>query len=402
MWHILTDSFFAETKEDFLARFPGRVCAFDHLNPVQDDDLLLYIGLVFDPASVATQFCEIRSRLFPSSRFRHVHVVLLNCIPLCHKHESKGPLRSLEALFHGREQLATLEWIGLSGNSRGIDAVLMQCVIATFAHVVPDPFAFVFLTEEDRQHWQKTADVNGRPCLLLTSPGMPWNYRHLLLVDYTGEATQEFLERPPINNCYVSLYSPFLIHPSDYYERFAHVLYHCGLRWTPMEIPPTRDVRLLLTPLFTVPTPNTDRQLIVLASPDSETQRAIASLFDRRLFDIKIARPPSTCRLILQVFQHVETEYPNAAATIVESRGVVNGFLYTKLAMRFRDDKPVTRISNLKDNFVPSLEDSRLTAWISLPPVEIDKWGLLSDASLYYERTKQSRCWAIHRAFHQL
>jgi len=316
--------------------------------------------------------------------------------------------------------------LGLEGDGTGLDGAIIRCAISSLEYVVPEPAVIVFMNEADRLRWQPHADALGRPCMLFFSPDLPWKHRHLFFVDYTGEHIQEIAELKTNVPCHKSLYMPLVCKNSAHFAGLSQILYHCSLPFLQLPTQQPRFVKMVITQLFVRPAEVPNKMLVILASEDPETQRAIRVLFDDRLFDVHLAHASTNQPGIYQTFQMIETQHPDATIYIVENKAVVDDHIQYRLAMRFRQDKPVVRIRTPEKNFIPSLEDARPTAWVSIPPMPLDQYTIdlyrlvkgatdpimcyrmvtqredISDAVIYYQLTGQSKAWAIHQGFHAL
>lgn len=425
-WHILADSFFDDTAADFFARFPRFTCRYDpdHV-PIREGDVLVYLGLVFDAGSMATHLLQIRKLLRPPVLFANIRIVLFSCFDPVGTIQGTPTRQDIQNVIDAWADIAELCWLGFGGDGKGFDGEMIRCVLATLEYINPEPVVLVFANESDRHRWQPHADFFGRPCMLL-SPGLPWRHRHVLFVDYTGKHIQEFADMRIRTECTKSIYLPFMREILSHCQGISHVLYHCALPYLNIPIIHHRFVKLFVSQLFVRPVPVEHKTLVVLSSADSETRRAICALFDGRVFDVYATEECVRIRNILRTFQTLETEHPEAAAFIVESRTVVNNQVQTRFAIRFRDDKPVLRITHPEQNFIPSLDDARLTAWVTIPPMPLDKHTIdlfnltngtadpitcyrmvteradISDAAIYFRLTNVSKAWAIHQGFHAL
>jgi len=426
IWHVWADCFFRDVARDFLMRFPYVTCHYDPSRfPVQKDDVLVYLGMVFDSASLTVhlqQLCRLLRRFCP---FIAVRVVLFSCFDPATAIPNTATRQDIEAVIDSRSDIAKLYWMGLGGDGTGLDGEMIRCVLSTLQYVIPEPSVIAFTDELTRSRWQPHADEVGRPCMLLSSPDIPWKHQHVLLIDYTGSHIEEFADLKLPADCRKSIYVPFVRRASPHYADMSLVMYQCVVPYLHIPTLDQRYVKLYVTQLFASPAVSVSRMSVILSSDDPETHRAILSLFDERKFRVQINTTVSQST-IFERFQRMEEEHPDANVLIVESQCVANNQLETRFAMRFCKDKPVVRIQHPEKNFLPSLEDTRLTAWMTIPPMPLDQYTMdlyhlvngtthpitcyrmvteredVSDATIYFRLTGRSKAWAIHEAFQSL
>lgn len=427
IWHVLADCFFRDVSSDFLTRFPSVTRQYDPSQfPVHKDDALVYLGLVFDSASLTTHLQQLCRLLDRSCPFTVVRVVLLSCFDPVTAIPDTATRQDIEAVIDARSDIAKLDWVGLGGDGTGLDGEVIRCVLSTLQYMIPEPSVIAFTDELTCSRWRPHAEKVGRPCMMLSSPDIPWKHQHVLLVDYTGTHVEEFADLKLPTGCRKSIYVPFVRKASSHYADMSLIMYQCAMPYLCIPTLKQRYVKLYLTQLFVRPAAVASKMSVALSSDDPETRRAIFSLFDERAFRVQISTTFSSRSSIFERFQMMEKEYPDAHVFIVESQCVVNNQLETRFAMRFRKDSPVVRIQHPEDNFIPSLEDARLTAWVTIPPMPLDSYTMnlyrlvngtthpitcyrmvteredVSDAAIYFRLTGQSKAWAIHEAFHSL